>query len=185
MQTSRPTSPRAADVGDVLRRSAAGTSELLPRPPVRFTDEAGRAVELRVPEAVSESLVGMYVGYDPGDRTQGLPPRTEAQVRDWLDHLFASGYDVVADHGGTVVGHATLVPTEGGAELAIFVGSDHQGAGIGSRLLRTLLGHGRANGVERVWLTVARENYPAISLYRATGFRTVERGMELEMARRL
>lgn len=104
----------------------------------------------------------------------------------WLDRIFASGLHLVARWDETVVGHATLVPAEGGThELAIFVGSDYQHAGIGSRLLRTLLGHGRTRGVDRVWLTVARENYTAISLYRATGFETTETGPELEMERSL
>lgn len=177
---------RPAAAGDRLRRDPAGASELLPRPPIVFGDDEGRRIEIRAASAPDESLVAMYADYDPADRTKGLPPRTESGVRDWLAGVLGTGYDLVARHDGEAVGHATLVPDGDGAhELAIFVASGHQSAGIGSRLLRTLLGHGRTNGVERVWLTVARENRAAVSLYRATGFVTVETGTAHEMERRL
>lgn len=179
-------SPTTADVGDVLRRTPVGASELFPRPPLLFEDDHGRRIEITAAEERTDALVAMYVDYNPADRTQGLPPRTEDGVCRWLDGIFASGLHLVARWDETVVGHTTLVPAEGGThELAIFVGSDYQHAGISSRLLRTLLGYGRTRGVDRVWLTVARENYTAISLYRATGFETTETGPELEMERPL
>lgn len=176
----------AADVGDRLRRVPVGASELFPRPPIVFEDGDGRRVEVRAADDVADSLVAMYADYDAADRTMGLPPRSASGVRDWLDRIFDAGLHLVAWHDGEAVGHATLVPAgDGSHELAIFVASGHQSAGIGSRLLRTLLGHGRANGVERVWLTVARDNWPAIQLYRAAGFATVETGAEYEMERTL
>lgn len=173
-------------MGDRLRREPVGASQLLPQPPLVFEDDEGRRIEVRTADEPPESLVAMYADYDPGDRTQGLPPRSESGVRDWLARLFETGHHLVAWHGDEAAGHATLVPDgDDTHELALFVACECQSAGIGTRLLRTVLGHGRTNGVERVWLTVARDNRAAISLYRATGFRTVATGVEHEMVRTL
>ncbi|MFB6296848.1 MAG: GNAT family N-acetyltransferase, partial [Halobacteriales archaeon] len=71
-------------------------------------------------------------------------------------------------------------------ELAIFVHHQYQGAGVGSRLIRHLLGEGERRGVERVWLTVERWNAPAVNLYEDVGFETTKaESFELEMALRL
>ncbi|MFB6070724.1 MAG: N-acetyltransferase family protein [Halanaeroarchaeum sp.] len=163
-----------------------------PEPPVEFEDQEGRDVEIRGFDRDDlDALVEMYVDFDPADRAQGIPPIGEERVRNWLDHLLVEGsYNVVAvvgEHGEEAVGHATLVEDEGGAyELAIFVHQDYQGAGIGTHLLETLLGHGAANGVEKVWLTVERWNRPAVKLYEKVGFETTEaESFELEMAIRL
>ena len=61
-----------------------------------------------------------------------------------------------------------------------------QRAGIGSRLVRRLLGAGAEAGVERVWLTVEHWNTPAIGLYQSVGFETVDtESFERIMALRL
>ncbi|MFB6172087.1 MAG: N-acetyltransferase family protein [Haloarculaceae archaeon] len=157
-----------------------------PTPPLTFTDETGRTVEIRVADGALEPLLEMYDAYEPDDRAQGIPPRTAASRRSWVETLLADGLNVLAWQDDRVVGHATLVP--GGPdqhELAIFVARSHQQAGIGSRLVRSLLAHGAANGVERVWLTVERTNRVARQLYRSTGFAVTEEGVEYDMALRL
>ena len=158
------------------------------RPPASFTDAHGREIEISVcDESEFAALKRMYVAFDPADRAQGIPPAGEAAIGEWLDVVLASGYDVVAYHGDTCVGHATLVADEDDThELAIFVLDTHQAAGIGSRLLSTLLGHAGREGVERVWLTVERWNNAAIALYRKVGFETCDtESFEIEMAIRL
>lgn len=166
----------------------AGT---FPEPPLSFTDAEGRTIEVRefdpTDEKSFESLVTMYVDFDPADRAQGIPPTTEEDIRTWLDVVVSGGQDVVAWDDDRIVGHATLVPDDdGGSELAIFVHQDYQRSGIGSRLLPALLGHGTAEGVERVWLTVERWNHAAVSLYESVGFETMTaETFELRMSIRL
>jgi ribosomal protein S18 acetylase RimI-like enzyme len=158
-----------------------------PEPPLSFTDRDGREIEVRPYEDGDlEAVVEMYVDFDSADRAQGIPPATESRVRDWFDALL-DGLNVVAWHGDRAVGHATLVPDDDADhELAIFVHQDYQRAGIGSTLIRALLGHGRANGVEKVWLTVERWNRAAIGLYESVGFETCSsESFEREMALRL
>lgn len=165
-------------------------------PPRAFTDREGRDIEVRRygPDDMA-ALVEMYVAFDPEDRAQGIPPTGEERVESWLDTIIAEdGVNVVAWHGDDAVGHATLVPdfSDGdGAgdeahELAIFVLRDYQEAGIGSQLIQRLLGAGRDDGVERVWLTVERWNGAAVGLYKKVGFEPSDTGnFELEMSARL
>jgi ribosomal protein S18 acetylase RimI-like enzyme len=163
-------------------------ADSFPEPPVSFADKEGREIEVRPYDGGDEefeAVVEMYADFAPADRAQGIPPATESRVRDWLDTLL-EGLNVVAWHGETAVGHATLVPDEDAYELAIFVHQDYQRAGIGSKLIRGLLGHGRANGVEKVWLTVERWNHAAVSLYESVGFETHgTESFEIEMVLRL
>ncbi|MFB6281244.1 MAG: N-acetyltransferase family protein [Haloferacaceae archaeon] len=167
-----------------------------PSPPRTITDAEGRSVRIRAvgpaegaldPDRALDPIVEMYAGFDPADRAQGLPPTGDERIREWVaDLLDADAHNVVALVGSAVVGHAVLVPDEDVHELAIFVHHEYQEAGIGTALLRTLLGHAADLGIERVWLTVERWNAPAINLYEKVGFETSSaEGFELEMAIRL
>ncbi|NGM67593.1 GNAT family N-acetyltransferase [Natronolimnobius sp. AArcel1] len=155
-----------------------------PRPPTRITDQADRSISIDTHADDPEPLVAMYERFDEESRAQGLPPRQEPRIRDWVSLLLEDGYNVVARHGDDVVGHAALVPHDDTSELAIFVHPDYQSAGIGTHLIRGLLGHGQSRGLTHVWLSVARTNRIAMNLYRSAGFETTlrERG-EYEMAR--
>jgi GNAT superfamily N-acetyltransferase len=161
-----------------------------PTPPRTVTDGEGREVTLRAydgSEAEREALVAMYDAFDPADRAQGIPPVGEERVREWLDDVLRGEcHNVVAWVEGVAAGHATLVPDEDDYELAIFVLQAYQGAGVGTALVETLLGHGAGVGVERVWLTVERWNTAAINLYRKVGFEASNtESFELEMTLRL
>lgn len=160
-----------------------------PQPPRTVADEAGREIRYREGRTDDhEALVEMYRDFHPEDRAQGIPPGQGEDIREWLENVTADGCrTVIASDEGDVIGHGVLVPDhEGGYELALFVLRAYQGAGIGTALLRTLLGLGRATGVERVWLSVERWNDPAIAVYRKVGFERVGKGsFELEMALRL
>lgn len=157
-------------------------------PPRSFEDRDGRQIEVHRYENGIEPLVEMYDEFDPADRAQGIPPIEEAQIRTWLEQLLdTDGVNVVARHGDRPVGHAMLIPDDRGAsELAIFVLGEYQNAGIGTGLIEALLGAGREDGIEHVWLTVERWNKPATALYRKVGFVPTDDGsFELEMAAKL
>lgn len=159
-------------------------------PPVGFTDREGRAIEIRPydgSEQSFEALVEMYTEFDPSDRAQGIPPGQESRVRTWLDGILDDDcLNVIAWDGEIAAGHSTLVPDGDDYELAIFVLQAYQEAGIGTHLIESLLGHGAANGIRKVWLTVERWNHPAVSLYKKVGFETTgAESFELEMAIRI
>ena len=160
-------------------------------PPETLTDETGARVQIeQLPTPTGddlEELIAMYDAFDPADRAQGIPPIRPDDIRAWLELVLTEGIDVIARRGDAVVGHATLVPDDAdGYELAIFVHQDHRRQGIGSALVRSLLGAAAEAGIERIWLTVERWNHRAISLYESVGFRPTRRGrFELEMVIRL
>lgn len=154
------------------------TSRIHRSPTWTVTDARGREIRLAAVEyadvdAVAE-LVGMYEGFDRGDRAQGLPPTDRGSIREWLTEI-RHGIHLLASHDDRPVGHATLVPDgEGAHELAVFVDGANRHARIGTRLLDTLLSHAGTVGVDAVWLLVERHNRPAVALYANAGFETVE-----------
>lgn len=157
-------------------------------PPSEFEDHEGRLISVRRYSGGIETLIEMYREFNPEDRAQGIPPTKEPQIRNWLEQLLLEDcVNVVAWHDGCPVGHAMLVPDgEDASELAIFVLREYQGAGVGTELIKRLLGAGRTAGIDRVWLTVERWNTPATALYRKVGFVSTDSGnFELEMAARL
>jgi GNAT superfamily N-acetyltransferase len=164
-----------------------------PAPPRTVEDKEGATIELRAyegDEGAREALRAMYDDFDAEDRAQGIPPSRPSKLRDWLDRILEPQcLNVLAWDGDEVVGHATLVPENGVEspyELAIFVLQSHQGRGIGTALMESVLGYGAAAGVEKVWLTVERWNHAAVSLYQSIGFETTDaESFELEMAIRL
>ena len=162
--------------------SSTGDVSEFPRPPFEFEDREGREVRITTHDGPMDPLVEMYLDFTAPSRAQGLPPRKEPQVRSWLDTLLGEGLNVVVWHEDSAVGHAVLMPFDGMAELAIFVHPDYQGAGIGSKLIRVLLGYGQAEDVGTVWLAVEHTNRVAMNLYESVGFeKTVEDAHEHEM----
>ncbi|WP_313696213.1 GNAT family N-acetyltransferase [Halorarum halobium] len=86
-----------------------------PLPTRTATDRRDRelelaAVEYACPEEIGD-VVEMYEDFDERHVAQGLPPRGDDALREWLAAL-ARGLHVVARHAGRTVGHATLVPRE-------------------------------------------------------------------------
>ncbi|PSQ28810.1 GNAT family N-acetyltransferase [Halobacteriales archaeon SW_10_68_16] len=161
-------------------------TEGFPRPPATVTDDEGREIDIRRFDGGTDALLEMYRTLDPADRTQGIPPRGETRLVEWVETLTGEGRNVVAWHGDRAVGHAVLMPMEAGRwELAIFVHSDYQGAHVGTHLLEHLLGRGQAAGVERVWLSVERHNTVALSLYESFGFEQLAGRSEFKMERKL
>ncbi|MCL9816882.1 GNAT family N-acetyltransferase [Natronocalculus amylovorans] len=159
-------------------------------PPLSFIDRTDREMKLTPYDGSKEdkeALVQMYLDFDPSDRAQGIPPGQESRIRTWLDTILSDEcLNVIAWDDQTVAGHATLVPDGDAYELAIFVLQAYQEAGIGTYLIKSLLGYGAANDVRKVWLTVERWNRPAVGLYKKVGFETSNaESFELEMAIRL
>ncbi|MFC7132904.1 MULTISPECIES: GNAT family N-acetyltransferase [Salinibaculum] len=165
------------------------TVDDFPTPPREFTDAEDRDITVeRAGDEAKDALFEMYLEFNPEDRAQGIPPTRDDAIQDWLDNVVMEDcLNVVAWHEGEAVGHAMLVPDNiGSYELAIFVLRAYQGAQIGTELVRSLLGWGQEEGIDKVWLTVERWNDPAVRLYEKVGFETTEsQSFELEMGIRL
>lgn len=157
-----------------------------PRPPLTFTDRDDRTVRITAYDGDASPLVQMYSEFDIDSRAQGLPPLKEPQIREWVSGLLEDGLNVVVWHDDRPVGHAALLPYDETSELIIFVHPDYQHAGIGSKLIRVLLGYGQENDLEHVWLAVEQTNLVAMNLYESVGFETrIRDRAEHEMERAL
>lgn len=162
--------------------------EDFPRPPHQFTDKEGHSIEIERATENVESLVEMYETFASEDRAQGIPPSGEERIREWLDVVMKDrALNVVAWHDQKAVGHAMLVADKDESyELAIFVQQEYQKAGIGTALMKTVLGAAQERGIERIWLSVERWNRAAIALYEKVGFERVDNtSFEIEMTIRL
>ncbi|MGM0605389.1 MAG: N-acetyltransferase family protein [Halobacteriota archaeon] len=169
-----PESPRTqVDAWDP--RECVGTAHCPPRCPM-FVDKTGRRVRVRpFGEFDREPLVAMYSEFPRAHVAQGLPPATEARIDAWLSSLLESGYNVVAEHDGTVLGHAVYTAqTDDEPELAVFVDPAHHDRGIGTELCKQLLAHAAAAGRSAIVLEVERSNRRAYNVYRRLGFETVD-----------
>lgn len=153
-------------------------------PPHTYEDDEGRVIEIREYDENRDALIHFYEQFDSDDRAQGIPPVTKTRIESWLDSILTESIDVVAVHENQIIGHATLVPDpEGtGQELAIFVAKAYQGAGIGTQLVRTLVGMSATRDIDRIWLSVERWNAPAIRVYEKAGFeRSGGESLEIKM----
>ncbi|RZA14126.1 MAG: ribosomal-protein-alanine N-acetyltransferase [Lysobacteraceae bacterium] len=75
-----------------------------------------------------------------------------------------------------IVGYGVLsIAVEEAHVLNLCTSPDHEGQGLGRRMLQALLRIARAYGTQRVFLEVRPSNPRAIALYQATGFNEIGR----------
>ncbi|MDQ1712296.1 MAG: hypothetical protein QOE45_1746 [Frankiaceae bacterium] len=85
-----------------------------------------------------------------------------------LDHDLRDAVVAIVD--GEIVGvarYAALLGEDRTAEVAVVVADDHQGQGLGRRLLACVVGLARLHGMTTLTATVLADNRPAIALLRA------------------
>ena len=93
-----------------------------------------------------------------------------------IEQLHDQGTYIVAECGGTIVGHAFLDAPSPQRRLAhvrflnLVVHTPYAGQGIGTALLRALQAATSANGIERIELRVRGKNTVAVNLYKKCGF---------------
>lgn len=113
---------------------------------------------------------------------QHFPPIIgEAQVKYMVDkfqsneaiiHQLRNGYEYfLAELDGTAVGYTGLVPDKGKLMLSkLYVKDSTRGKGVGQALLDFIEAKCRAEGMDRIWLTVNRGNTGPINWYKNRGF---------------
>lgn len=149
------------------QRTTPSTTQELPR---TVTDDDGRTHTVRLfRPSDRDELASMYARFREHDRAQGIPPADEPDIHDWLEGLL-DGEHLVVVYEERIVGHAGLLPCGDCAELLVFVDPAYCDAGIGTRLLRTLLDRHDRRDASPVRLSVERDNQPAIALYRKFDF---------------
>lgn len=92
-----------------------------------------------------------------------------------IERGIALGRYLVADAGGEIVGMASFGERDGDPVLwRLYVVPDWQGRGMGSALLRAVLGR-LPPAAHRLQVEYADGNEPAAAFYRANGFREIGR----------
>ncbi len=129
------------------------------------------------------SVVYMYDTYDPLGSVQGLPPLDKDKRQQWVQDMISSGTNLLVLHKDNVVGHASLFSMPSNwAEYFIFIHQDFQRQGIGTATTLYVIDWARQGDLSAIWLTVDRNNYVAISLWRSVGFKRIgSSGSEWEM----
>lgn len=160
-----------------------GTVHCPPRCPRFFTDDGEPMLVQAYEAAFRPSLGAMYDDLDTYSRTLGLPPSTRAEVEEWIDHLVAEGWNLVARHDGAVVGHLATVPADADVpEFVVFVHQDYRKRGVGRELLKHAIAHAADRGHDGLTLVTEAGNRAAIRAFRAVEFEISERlGLDLEM----
>lgn len=118
------------------------------------------------------------LGDNPGYRwgTLRLPYRTPEAIRKWIESIDpANNISLVVEHSGRIIGNGGFERHQGRrshvASLGMGLHDDFHGRGIGSRLMRELIGIADDwLNLRRIELTVYVDNVPAIALYKRNGF---------------
>jgi ribosomal-protein-alanine N-acetyltransferase len=82
----------------------------------------------------------------------------------------------VLEDGGVIIGYVLMSVAAGEAHiLNVCVAPEHQGRGLGRKLVRAIMHVARGRGAQRVFLEVRPSNVGAIALYHDEGFNEIGR----------
>ena len=129
--------------------------------------EAQAATSLRpMREADLDAVMRIELRAYPFPWTQGI-------FRDCLH----AGYPMwVQERCGVIVGYGVLsIAADEAHVLNLCTSPDHEGEGLGRRMLQALLRIARGHGAQRVFLEVRPSNAPALALYHSEGFNEIGR----------
>ena len=137
------------------------------RVPTRSSD-VGSEIELRAARVEDAPAIAALARVSLPEAWSTLSFRSALERPTVLGQIVTRGESLV---GFAIAGRADLE-----AEiLSIAVDEGERGAGLGRRLLESLLSRLRAVGAQRVHLEVRGSNAAALALYESLGFRTSRR----------
>lgn len=112
-------------------------------------------------------------------------PTTAAEQLEWFEERQTCGYPtLVAEDDGSVVGYCCWTSFRGGdrfpgyrhtVEHSIHVQDDHQGRGVGRRLLTELVDRARKAGIHAMVAGIDADNRSSLAFHEALGFVEVGR----------
>jgi len=138
------------------------------------TDEKRDSISIRnLRESDFRPLLDMYRQFQPRNYIMGLPPPLEPLRVEWLRKLLHEKLNLVAETGGRIIGHASIIDVPGGdfCELIVFVHQDFRGIGLGTSLTEEISRRALYLGKKKIWLMVEGSNEHAVKIYYKTGFR--------------
>lgn len=143
----------------------------------------------RATQADAEAIRQIYnVEVESSTVTLDLVPRTRAEQEEYLARRQGTYVVLVATEGGQVIGFGSLSPYRdrpgynATTEDSVYVHRDHQGKGVGRRLLAELVDVARSHGFHSVIARVAAGHAASRGLHEAQGFTLI--GTEREVGRK-
>lgn len=115
-------------------------------------------------------------------------PKTVEDQKPWFTDHDSTHPILVAVQDGLVVGWASLskwsdrCAYSGTAEVSLYVKKEHQGKGIGRKLLKTLVAKGEKTGLHTVIARITEDNEASLKLFKSEGFELV--GVMREVGRK-
>lgn len=103
-------------------------------------------------------------------------PKKEAEQKTWFQQHGPKNPVIVAEESGKILGWASLskwsdrCAYSNTAEISLYVLEEHQGKGIGCKLLETLLDKGEQAGLHTVLARITEGNEVSVHLHEAMGF---------------
>jgi L-amino acid N-acyltransferase YncA len=151
---------------------------------------AADAVEIRLAERRDAAGIRAIYNHYVTESTAlfDMVPRTLDEQVQWLDEHAGGHPALVAERAGRIVGFGSLSPFRARpayattVEDSVYLLDDHQGMGIGRRLLEELIRLASAHGFHAVIARITGENEASIGLHAACGFELV--GTEREVGRK-
>jgi phosphinothricin acetyltransferase len=119
--------------------------------------------------------------YLEGIKTGNATFQPEAPSWEEWDKSHVSQCRFVARSEGTIIGWAALSSTSsrcvyaGVAEVSVYVSQQHQGSGVGSRLLNRLIEVSEQHGFWTLQSGIFPENKASVELHKKFGFREIGR----------
>ncbi len=120
--------------------------------------------------------------------TFDIQPKTPGEQKPWFKSHNVKHPLLVAEHDGQVAGWASLgewsdrCAYSGTAEVSLYVKSEHQGRGIGRKLLKALIEEGEKAGLHTIVARITEGNEASLSLFKSEGFELV--GVMREVGRK-
>ena len=111
--------------------------------------------------------------------TFDITPKTMDEQKTWFMEHGKSNPIVVAEESGVIVGWAALskwsdrCAYSDAAEISLYVKKEHQGKGIGRKLMQAVLDKGREAGLHTVLARIAEGNEVSVRLHQDMGFKHV------------
>ncbi len=150
---------------------------------IKFVTKDGKEVTIR-PATINDKdkLVEMYLNFHPEDRCLGLPPVSKPAIETWVDFILDSGFSLVAECDGKIVGHVAIIPAGNGTgELCIFILRGYQNMGLGQRMMKEIIEMAKEKGFRGIFLTTSRCNVRAIHVFKKMGFKVIDSCYDYEM----
>lgn len=123
-----------------------------------------------------------------GTATLDLVPRTVQEQQRWIQERSGALAVLVAESESRIVGFASLSAYRDrpgyrtSVEDSVYVADGHQGTGVGSRLLGSVLETAANHGFHAVFARIVGPQEASVALHRRHGFDLV--GIEREVARK-